>query len=86
VAELVAELWNTSAGVVIDPAPELHEAGLLALDATKAERALGWRDQLSFREAMSWTVDWAERTLAGEDPRQTCASQVETFRSLRAGE
>ncbi len=86
VAELVAELWNTSAGVVIDPAPELHEAGLLALDATKAERALGWRDQLSFREAMSWTVDWAGRTLAGEDPRQTCASQVETFRSLRAGE
>ncbi|PKQ31414.1 MAG: CDP-glucose 4,6-dehydratase [Actinobacteria bacterium HGW-Actinobacteria-2] len=79
VAELVAQLWGTSAGVVIDPAPELHEAGLLALDAGKAQRELGWRDHLTFTDAMRWTVDWAKRVGAGEDPRQVCSDQIAGF-------
>ncbi len=84
VADLVARLWGTAAGVVIDPAPELHEAGLLALDATKAATALGWRDRLSFAEAMSWTVDWAKQIAAGADPRTACDAQIEAFGSREA--
>lgn len=84
VAELVARLWGTSAGVVIDPAPELHEAGLLALDATKASDILGWRDRLSFAEAMGWTVEWAKAVSSGADPRTVCVAQIEAFGSHRA--
>ena len=81
VAELVAELWGTEAGVVVDPAPELHEAGLLALDAGRAGRELGWRDRLKFTDAMRWTVDWAKRVYAGEDPRLVCRDQIADFRT-----
>lgn len=83
VAALVAKLWGTDAGVVIDPAPELHEAGLLALDASKARRELGWQDRLRFPETMGWTVDWARRTLAGDDPRVVCTEQIGAFGRLR---
>jgi CDP-glucose 4,6-dehydratase len=83
VARRVAERWGTKAGVVIDPAPELHEAGLLALDATKAKQALGWDDRLVFDDAVSWTVDWAKRVSAGEDPRQVCGDQITAFADLR---
>jgi CDP-glucose 4,6-dehydratase len=79
VARLVARLWGTEAGVIVDPAPDLHEAGLLALDASKANRDLGWHARLEFPEAMAWTVDWAKRTQAGEDPRAACSDQIATF-------
>lgn len=84
VAARVAADWGTSAGVVIDPAPEMHEAGLLALDATKAHRELGWRDRLGFAEAVGWTVEWAKRTLSGEDPRTVCSNQLASFAALGA--
>lgn len=84
VARTVARLWGTDAGVVFDPAPELHEAGLLALDAGKAERVLGWRDRLDFEEAMAWSVDWAKRTLAQDDPREVCADQIQMFGAIGA--
>ena len=32
-----------------------HEANLLALDSSKAQRELGWRNRLSFRDAVVWT-------------------------------
>lgn len=83
VAERVARLWATSAGVVVDPAPDFHEAGLLALDAAKARLALGWTDRLSFDEALSWTVDWAKQALAGADPRELCTDQIGRFMALQ---
>lgn len=81
VAATVAQLWGTGAGVVIDPAPDLPEAALLALDASKAHEELGWRNQLDFTETLSWTVAWAKRTAAGEDPRQVCSEQIAAFRA-----
>jgi CDP-glucose 4,6-dehydratase len=82
VARTVARLWGTSAGVVVDPAPAMHEAGLLALDARKAQLRLGWSDRLDFETTMSWTVDWAKRALAGEDPRSLCSEQLAGFANL----
>jgi CDP-glucose 4,6-dehydratase len=82
VARTVAQLWGTNAAVVIDPAPVLHEAGLLALDAGKAGRELGWHDRLDFGQAMAWTVDWALRAAAGEDVKDLCRSQLALFAEL----
>lgn len=85
VASTVARLWGTSAGVVVDEAPVLHEAGLLALDARKAELALGWHDRLDFEATMSWTVDWARRVHEGQDPRVLCAEQIAAFTARDGG-
>ncbi len=83
VADRVAQLWGTTAAVVVDPAPELPEAGLLALDAGKAERELGWQGRLDFAETLSWTVAWAKADAEGGDPRELCASQIEAFNAMR---
>ena len=39
-------------------APQLHEAGMLKLDSSKARAELGWRQRWTVREALSKTVDW----------------------------
>lgn len=79
VARTVARLWGTRSGVVVDPEPGPAEAELLALDTGKAERRLGWRSRLTFAQTMGWTVDWAQRALAGDDPRALCTEQIEAF-------
>jgi CDP-glucose 4,6-dehydratase len=85
VARRVATGWGTTAAVVVDPAPALPEAGLLALDAGKAERELGWQGRLDFAQTLAWTLDWAKADAAGGDPRQLCAQQIQTFAELREG-
>ena len=86
VARTVARLWGTSAGVVVDDAPVMHEAGLLALDARKAELALGWHDRLDFEATMAWTVAWARRAHDGEDARTLCTEQIGAFLAADGGE
>ncbi len=36
----------------------LHEAKLLLLDSSKAERLIGWKPQLDAATAIRWTADW----------------------------
>ena len=52
------------------PAPEAaedpHEAGLLVLDAGKAERGLGWRPAWHVDEAVSRAARWYRRFYAGD--------------------
>lgn len=89
VADLAASTWKrlaaTESGAWSAPEGEhLHEAGILALDATKAERELSWRNQLPVSEAIDWTVDWAVRVNAGEDPRVVCLEQIHDFTALKA--
>lgn len=79
VARTVAGLWGTSASVVVDADPGPEEAELLALDVTKAADELGWHGRLDFADTMAWTVDWAKRALAGEDPRALCDQQLAAF-------
>jgi CDP-glucose 4,6-dehydratase len=55
---------------------------LLTLDATRARRELGWTDVLDFSAAVDWTVDWARRVHAGEDPRTVCMEQISRFAGL----
>jgi CDP-glucose 4,6-dehydratase len=82
VAELVASMYETGAHWVRDGADHPHEAGLLALDASKAERELGWRNRLTFRDSVEWTVDWEKRTRAGDDARTVALAQVADFEAV----
>lgn len=53
-----------------------HEAKLLLLDSSKAERMLGWRPLLNARTAIEWTAEWyADR----HDAHTKCMKQVEAY-------
>lgn len=84
VARTVAALWGTPRSVVVEESTGLPEAALLTLDVTKAREQLAWRGQLDFDQTMAWTVDWATRALAGEDPRSLCAEQIATYTARTA--
>jgi CDP-glucose 4,6-dehydratase len=82
VATLAAKLWG--GGAQWEPAggDHPHEANLLALDASKAQRELGWRNRLAFRDALGWTIDWERRVHAGADPLTVTQEQIAAFESL----
>ena len=82
IATLVGELWGSDAQWTRDPGEHPHEANLLALDATKALTELDWRNRLSFRDSVAWTVDWARTTAEGADARSTTVAQIAAFEAL----
>jgi CDP-glucose 4,6-dehydratase len=82
VATLAAELWGGGPRWELDDEKHLHEANLLALDASKAQRELGWRNRLGFRDALAWTIDWERRVYAGADPLTVTREQIGAFESL----
>ena len=82
VATLSAELWGGGAHWDRQPGDHPHEANLLALDSTKAQRELGWRNRLGFGDAVTWTIDWARRVHDGADPLAVTQKQIDAFENL----
>lgn len=85
VRELVAkaaQFWGGSArwDEAIESGP--HEETVLLLDSSKARRALGWEDKLSFESAVDWTVAWEKSAAAGRDPLEALKSQIQDFAVL----
>ena len=81
VADELVTQWSGGAAweQAPDSATQPHEAGLLALDATKAQIRLGWRNRLDFEDAISWTVEWHKRIHAGESAREVTTEQISRF-------
>lgn len=82
VATLAAGMWGGGAHWELDAGNHPHEANLLALDASKAKRELGWHNRLGFHDALAWTVDWERRVLAGADALAVTRDQIATFEAL----
>lgn len=80
VADAVAERWSTNAQWSdVSNKAHLHEAGLLALDASKVSRELGWHDIIPYPDSLTWTVDWARAVNDQADPRDVTIDQVKRF-------
>jgi len=82
VAAHAAERWGGGASVALSTGEHPHEANLLALDASKAERELGWRNLLPYPTSLEWAVDWYHAVADGADPRTTTLAQIDAFESL----
>jgi CDP-glucose 4,6-dehydratase len=86
VSALVGELWGSSVTPAHDPDPGFHEAGLLALDSSKARSTLGWHDVLAYRDAVAWTVGWYRGVGEGTwDARSATLRQIAAFDAAAAG-
>ncbi len=60
VVQKIVDCWGTGDWKDLsgDVSNEKHEAGLLSLDISKAERELGWKPVLSIDDCVRITVDW----------------------------
>jgi CDP-glucose 4,6-dehydratase len=81
--DLVA-LWGGDATWTRTDVAGPHEAGLLAVDASKARARLGWRPRLTLRDALGWTVDWHRRHGSGEDARRLVLAQISEYEARGA--
>jgi CDP-glucose 4,6-dehydratase len=83
VADLAAMLWGDGAAWKLDEDPQLHEAGYLLLDSSKARQQLNWRDKLDFEDTIRWTLDFYKAATLGRGSRNLLEEQVEAFLSLQ---
>jgi CDP-glucose 4,6-dehydratase len=79
VARLVQSLYGSSVEPAVIEAPMLHEASLLALNASEAERILGWKNKLDFRSSVTWTTNWHQALKEKQDIRKFTESQLDDF-------
>ncbi len=82
VTELVAENLGVDPNWQVTKESQPHEAGLLALDASKAKRILDWQDKLKFTEAIKWTVDWHKMYKSNQNAREITLDQISKFESI----
>jgi CDP-glucose 4,6-dehydratase len=82
VADLAALAWGEGASWKLDTDPQLHEAGYLLLDSSKARQELNWQDKLDFEETINWTVHFYKASMGGQDPRNLLEQQIKAFSRL----
>jgi len=81
-ADAAASMWGGGAQWNNVGGDHPHEAGLLALDATRARTELNWHDRLDFDSAVSWTVDWYKSVSLGEQPLELTQQQITDFEQM----
>lgn len=71
-----------SGGWAADVEPQPHEDPRLALDASLAEKELGWTPRLSVNEGIEWTAEWYAAQAAGRDLRALSLDQIARHEAL----
>lgn len=80
IADEAASLWGGSAAWQdVSSASHLHEANLLALNATKVNTELGWQDHIPYPGSLEWTIEWELAVADGSDPADQTLRQVREF-------
>ena len=78
VVKSLARGWPTPPAVHVQSS-ELHEAGLLRLDSSRARRLLGWRPRWSLEQCLGTTLDWHRAWQQGADMRAVTLSQLTAY-------
>jgi CDP-glucose 4,6-dehydratase len=79
VVELLARRWPRGPGIRIEPS-ELHEAGLLRLDSSRAHQLLGWKPRWSLQQCLEHTLDWHLAWKSGKNMREMTLAQLNLYR------
>ncbi len=84
VARRIASHFPSGASVTCAPSASApHEAGLLALDSSRARKELAWQPRWPLDEALRKTVEWHHAWTAGRDMLDITRSQIGSYLSSR---
>jgi len=81
VVELLSRRWPHARGLRVEPS-ELHEAGLLRLDSSRARQVLAWQPRWSLQDCLTHTLDWHLAWESGDDMRAITLHQLNLYRGL----
>lgn len=59
-----------------------REMQLLALNAERAKRTIGWRPKLTAAEAIAWSVEWYKAIDSGADAKIFTNEQIERYEAI----
>jgi CDP-glucose 4,6-dehydratase len=79
VADEIARLWGDSACWQATGGDHPYEAGLLAVDSSKAQAVLGWSPVWPVEKALSHSVEWYRAHRSNADMRALSLAQIEAF-------
>ena len=78
VVQLLASLWPEAPGVEFQKS-DMHEAGLLRLDSSRARQLLAWRPRWSLHECLDRTLGWHLAWRKGMDMRAVSLTQLSLY-------
>ena len=79
VATLAASVWGQGAEWRIEGRDQPHESTFLTLDSGKSKSILGWREKLTSKNAITWSIEWSKRETMGESARALTMEQLSAF-------
>lgn len=79
---LLARNWGKGGEFGRQAGDHPHEAALLTLDSTRANRELNWTPRLSLEQAVNWTAEWYRRVDLGCDPAVVGQGQISRYFSI----
>jgi CDP-glucose 4,6-dehydratase len=80
------QLWQRTKGYLADGSEQLHEAGYLRLDSSRARQLLQWKPRWKIEEAIVRTVDWYKTFYKAEDPGDLTRTQIHSYESAMTQE
>jgi len=77
--EMALKIWGS--GNIEFPVLENqpHEAGLLSLDISKAEKKLHWKPKWNAEQALAATLEWYKKYYSGEEMNTITRNQMECY-------
>jgi CDP-glucose 4,6-dehydratase len=84
IVEQMIQRWGGQLRWERNVEPQLHEAGNLRLDSSKAHARLGWRPRWGLSRALDAIVDWQRGFLDGADMRATTLAQIADHQECRS--
>jgi CDP-glucose 4,6-dehydratase len=81
IVEHMCEAWGEDASWHQQPGSHPHEANLLKLDISKAQKHLQWTPRWSLETSLEHIVDWHRHWLSGADMRGVCLNQISRYMS-----
>ncbi len=78
---IVEQLVAATPGAVweIDGNPQLHEAGYLKLDSSKARARLDWKPRWNLKSALNKTIEWHTAWRGGQNMQQVTSAQIRAY-------
>jgi CDP-glucose 4,6-dehydratase len=70
--------WGSGTWKNVHNENEPHEAGLLKLDISKAQKELNWQPKLNSQQAIDWTINWYRE----ENSFEYTLEQIKKYNSL----
>lgn len=82
IVEKLIQLWGSATSYEIDNENYGHEASLLKLDCSKANKKLGWFPKINIEQTLQYTVNWYQQYQKKNDMREFTEKQIDNFNLL----